>query len=228
VSLRFSQYSRGPLRARPRQANVLSYADDRSRARPYGCARRRDIRHQGPSWHFYPDTWCRRMCRADRGLTVQYARWRWPNAAVFSCGDAGQCVIPGLYAMVGAAATLLGVTRTTVSLAVIMFELTDTLTYTMPVMLGVLVAKTVADALEPKVSTNSSLSAPNFGCSVGLSCAYPNTQACTTPVPPCETPIRMGRQIPSAMPYVRKLLLGVAYERICRWIAMWRSSISSG
>ncbi|KAF8264176.1 chloride channel [Lactarius quietus] len=85
------------------------------------------------------------------GLAVQYARWRWPTAAVFSsCGESGQCVIPGLYAMVGAAATLSGVTRTTVSLAVIMFELTDTLTYTMPVMLSVLVAKTVADALEPK------------------------------------------------------------------------------
>lgn len=36
------------------------------------------------------------------------------------------------------------------SLAVIMFELTDTLTYAVPVMLSVLVAKTVADALEPK------------------------------------------------------------------------------
>jgi len=40
--------------------------------------------------------------------------------------------------------------RTTVSLAVIMFELTDTLTYAVPVMLSVLVAKTVADSLEPK------------------------------------------------------------------------------
>ena len=40
--------------------------------------------------------------------------------------------------------------RTTVSLAVIMFELTDTLTYAVPVMLSVLVAKTIADALEPK------------------------------------------------------------------------------
>jgi chloride channel 3/4/5 len=31
-----------------------------------------------------------------------------------------------------------------------MFELTDTLTYAVPVMLAVLVAKTLADALEPK------------------------------------------------------------------------------
>lgn len=85
------------------------------------------------------------------GLTVQYAQWRWPATPVFSpCKGSTPCVIPGLYAMVGAAATLSGVTRTTVSLAVIMFELTDTLTYAVPVMLAVLVAKTVADALEPK------------------------------------------------------------------------------
>lgn len=51
---------------------------------------------------------------------------------------------------VGAAATLAGVTRTTVSLAVIMFELTSTLNYVVPVMLGVLIAKTVADGLERK------------------------------------------------------------------------------
>ena len=31
-----------------------------------------------------------------------------------------------------------------------MFEITDTLTYAVPIMLSVLVAKTVADALEPK------------------------------------------------------------------------------
>jgi len=51
---------------------------------------------------------------------------------------------------VGAAATLAGVTRTTVSLAVIVLELTNTLAYVVPIMLAVLVAKTVADALEKK------------------------------------------------------------------------------
>jgi chloride channel 3/4/5 len=85
------------------------------------------------------------------GLAVQYAHWRWPTASIFSsCKVDGPCVIPGLYAMVGAAAALSGVTRTTVSLAVIMFELTDTLTYAGPIMLAVLLAKTVADTLEPK------------------------------------------------------------------------------
>lgn len=85
------------------------------------------------------------------GVAVKSFQWRHPEHPVFAvCKGDMECVIPGLYAMVGAAAALSGVTRTTVSLAVIMFELTDTLTYAVPVMLAVLVAKTVADALEPK------------------------------------------------------------------------------
>ncbi|KAJ7901901.1 chloride channel [Mycena olivaceomarginata] len=94
-----------------------------------------------------------------------------PDARLFrACGGDLDCVIPGLYAMVGAAATLSGVTRTTISLSVIMFELTDSMTYTVPLisffltccirhsadipsllyMLSILVAKTLADVLEPK------------------------------------------------------------------------------
>ncbi|KAI0744080.1 chloride channel [Daedaleopsis nitida] len=85
------------------------------------------------------------------GILVQWMQYSYPSSPAFSaCKGDLNCVIPGLYAMVGAAATLSGVTRTTVSLAVIMFELTDTLTYAVPVMLSVLVAKTVADAIEPK------------------------------------------------------------------------------
>lgn len=41
-------------------------------------------------------------------------------------------------------------TRTTVSLAVIVLELTNTLNYVVPIMLAVLIAKTVADGLEKK------------------------------------------------------------------------------
>ena len=51
-------------------------------------------------------------------LAVQYPRWRWSTAAV-SCRETGQYIIPGLYAMVSTAATLSGVARTMVSLAVI-------------------------------------------------------------------------------------------------------------
>ncbi|CAJ0915523.1 637_t:CDS:10 [Entrophospora sp. SA101] len=55
------------------------------------------------------------------------------------------CVIPGVYAMVGAAASLAGVTRMTVSLTVIMFELTGALTYVLPIMTSIMISKWVAD-----------------------------------------------------------------------------------
>ncbi|KIJ49385.1 hypothetical protein M422DRAFT_27751 [Sphaerobolus stellatus SS14] len=85
------------------------------------------------------------------GLAVSYLQMTRPSSKLFeSCGKDDNCIVPGVYAMVGAAAALSGVTRTTVSLAVIMFELTNTLTYVVPVMIGVLVAKTVADAVESK------------------------------------------------------------------------------
>mmetsp|Transcript_25161 Transcript_25161/g.57831 ORF Transcript_25161/g.57831 Transcript_25161/m.57831 type:complete len:922 (-) Transcript_25161:58-2823(-) len=54
---------------------------------------------------------------------------------------------PGVYAMVGAAAVLAGVTRMTISLVVIMLELTDSLDYVVPFMLAVLVARTTGNAL---------------------------------------------------------------------------------
>ncbi|OCK77367.1 chloride channel-like protein 3 [Lepidopterella palustris CBS 459.81] len=63
---------------------------------------------------------------------------------------AGQWVTtisPGIFAMVGAGAFLAGVGRMTISLCVIMFELTGELEYTLPHMIAILVAKWTADAL---------------------------------------------------------------------------------
>lgn len=57
-------------------------------------------------------------------------------------------ISPGIFAMVGAAAFLAGVSRMTISLAVIMFELTGELEYIVPDMIGIMVAKWVADVLE--------------------------------------------------------------------------------
>ena len=47
---------------------------------------------------------------------------------------------------VGAAATLSGVTRMTISMIIIMFELTGSLSYVVPLMVSIMVAKWVADA----------------------------------------------------------------------------------
>uniref|UniRef100_A0A3B3T500 Chloride channel protein n=1 Tax=Paramormyrops kingsleyae TaxID=1676925 RepID=A0A3B3T500_9TELE len=62
------------------------------------------------------------------------------------CEVGAGCITPGLYAMVGAAACLGGVTRMTVSLVVIMFELTGGLEYIVPLMAAVMTSKWVGDA----------------------------------------------------------------------------------
>uniref|UniRef100_A0A914VQ98 Chloride channel protein n=1 Tax=Plectus sambesii TaxID=2011161 RepID=A0A914VQ98_9BILA len=55
------------------------------------------------------------------------------------CQVGVDCVMPGLYALIGAAAVLVGVTRMTVSLVVIMFELTGSLEFVVPAMVTVLI-----------------------------------------------------------------------------------------
>ncbi|KAK0393849.1 hypothetical protein QR680_000430 [Steinernema hermaphroditum] len=66
---------------------------------------------------------------------------------MWTCQIGKDCVMPGLYAMVGAAAVLGGVTRMTVSLVVIMFELTGSLEFIVPTMVAVMFAKWVGDAI---------------------------------------------------------------------------------
>lgn len=56
-------------------------------------------------------------------------------------------ISPGIFAMVGAAAFLAGVSRMTVSLAVIMFELTGEVNFIPPFMVAILTSKWVADAI---------------------------------------------------------------------------------
>lgn len=62
-----------------------------------------------------------------------------------SCEPDIPCVTPGTYAIIGAAAALAGVTRMTVSIVVIMFELTGALTYVLPIMVAVMISKWVGD-----------------------------------------------------------------------------------
>ncbi|KAI9783602.1 MAG: hypothetical protein M1816_001308 [Peltula sp. TS41687] len=86
------------------------------------------------------------------GHIVQYVVYLYPDAGIFSdCKSMspGQCVTPGVYAMVAAGATMCGVTRLSVTLAVILFELTGSLDHVLPFSLAILVSKWTADALEP-------------------------------------------------------------------------------
>ncbi|KAI9838739.1 MAG: hypothetical protein M1838_004531, partial [Thelocarpon superellum] len=87
------------------------------------------------------------------GHLVQYLVFRFPDFSLFSSCPAGAgaaaCVEPGVYAMVAAGATMCGVTRLSVTLAVILFELTGSLDHVLPFSIAVLVSKWTADALEP-------------------------------------------------------------------------------
>ncbi|EAW06390.1 chloride channel protein [Aspergillus clavatus NRRL 1] len=88
------------------------------------------------------------------GHVVQYLVLKFPNFFLFSTCPASSgtesCVVPGVYAMVAAGATMCGVTRLSVTLAVILFELTGSLNHVLPFSLAVLCAKWTADALEPR------------------------------------------------------------------------------
>ncbi|KKY22895.1 putative chloride channel protein 3 [Diplodia seriata] len=87
------------------------------------------------------------------GHIVQYLALNYSSTGLFgTChkdDNPEACVVPGVYAMVAAGATMCGVTRLSVTLAVILFELTGSLNHVLPFSLGVLVSKWVADAIEP-------------------------------------------------------------------------------
>ena len=122
-----------------------------------------------------PDTWiCRQEAQSSRPgyigwlvygtlvkliLTIITFGCKVPSGIIIPALDAGAFfgrlvgqgilgISPGIFAMVGAAAFLAGVSRMTISLCVIMFELTGELEYIVPHMIAILVAKWVADVLE--------------------------------------------------------------------------------
>ncbi|XP_068620030.1 H(+)/Cl(-) exchange transporter 3 isoform X3 [Battus philenor] len=83
------------------------------------------------------------------GIGVEQLAYNNSKIWLFSgeCSTGDDCITPGLYAMVGAAAVLGGVTRMTVSLVVIMFELTGGVRYIVPLMAAAMASKWVGDAL---------------------------------------------------------------------------------
>jgi chloride channel 3/4/5 len=85
------------------------------------------------------------------GIVVQIWQTNHPNAWMFrACEPDVKCVNLGTYAIVGAASALGGVTRLTVSIVVIMFELTGALTYVLPIMIAVMISKWVGDAMSKR------------------------------------------------------------------------------
>ncbi|KAK2624809.1 hypothetical protein QTJ16_006002 [Diplocarpon rosae] len=87
------------------------------------------------------------------GHIIQWVVLRYPTSPIFgNCAAhvTGQsCITPGVYALIAAGSTMCGVTRLSVTLAVILFELTGSLDYVLPFSLAILVSKWTADFMEP-------------------------------------------------------------------------------
>lgn len=67
------------------------------------------------------------------------------DSNLFSTCTAEKCIIPGTYSFLGAAAALSGITHLTVTVVVIMFELTGALRFIIPTMIVVAVTKLIND-----------------------------------------------------------------------------------
>ncbi|EGG13118.1 uncharacterized protein MELLADRAFT_46362 [Melampsora larici-populina 98AG31] len=110
-----------------------------------------------PAGIFIPSLSIGALLGRSLGLFIEFGFHRFPHLGIFhQCflnrtdGFGEACVLPGVWAMVGSAAMLAGVTRSTVSLVVIVMELTGSLVYILPIAISVLVAKTTADAIESR------------------------------------------------------------------------------
>ena len=69
------------------------------------------------------------------GILVQALHESFPDSSFFaSCEPDVPCITPGTYAFLGAGAALSGIMHLTISVTVIMFELTGALTYILPTM----------------------------------------------------------------------------------------------
>lgn len=71
------------------------------------------------------------------GILVQALHESFPDSSFFAaCEPDVPCITPGTYAFLGAAAALSGIMHLTVSVVVIMFELTGALVYILPTMVS--------------------------------------------------------------------------------------------
>lgn len=71
------------------------------------------------------------------GILVQALHESFPDSSFFaSCEPDVPCITPGTYAFLGAGAALSGIMHLTISVTVIMFELTGALTYILPTMVS--------------------------------------------------------------------------------------------
>ncbi|CAI5758878.1 unnamed protein product [Candida verbasci] len=84
------------------------------------------------------------------GIIVDFIYRKYPDSSIFQACHVdetlnGKCIIPGTYAFLGAAAGLCGITDLTVTVVIIMFELTGALRYIVPTMIVVAITKSITD-----------------------------------------------------------------------------------
>ncbi|KAJ1828774.1 glycerol ethanol, ferric requiring protein [Coemansia sp. RSA 2599] len=82
------------------------------------------------------------------GAIAQEMHRAHPKWALFAqCAPDTPCITPATYAFLGAAAAMCGVTKVTVAVVVIMYELTGALNFIVPTMIVVMVARIIGDAI---------------------------------------------------------------------------------
>lgn len=80
------------------------------------------------------------------GMIVQILHESFPSSSIFvSCPIEGPCITPGTYALLGAGAALSGVMNLTITVVIIMFELTGALNYILPSMIVIGVTRAIGD-----------------------------------------------------------------------------------
>ncbi|KAI5966902.1 GEF1 [Candida pseudojiufengensis] len=80
------------------------------------------------------------------GIIIDHIYKSHPNSLIFSaCKEGEKCIIPGTYAFLGAGAGLCGITDLTVTVVIIMFELTGAVRYIIPTMIVVAITKSIND-----------------------------------------------------------------------------------
>lgn len=85
-------------------------------------------------------------------MSIQYIQMLYPEFFFMDkiCDGTSPCIDFGIYAMISAGAFMAGVTRMNITLSTIIFELTSSYTYVLPISISIAVANWVAYAIEPR------------------------------------------------------------------------------
>lgn len=85
-------------------------------------------------------------------MSIQYVQTLYPRFFFLNtiCDGTSPCIDFGIYAMISAGAFMAGVTRMNITLATIIFELTASYTYVLPISISIAVANWIAYAIEPR------------------------------------------------------------------------------